>query len=61
MTIDPKNGGASPSSPAWGNWSGNIVHEPPINGANDYFRPTNLVELKSVLAGAVTYCCERMG
>ena len=54
MTIDPKKSGASPSAPAWGNWSGNIVHEPPTNGANYYFRPTNPVELKSVLADAVT-------
>jgi D-arabinono-1,4-lactone oxidase len=50
MTTDPKLS----SSPIWGNWSGNIVHEPPTNGANYYFRPTNLVELKSVLADAVT-------
>jgi FAD/FMN-containing dehydrogenase len=54
MTIDPKKSGASPSAPTWGNWTGNIVHEPPTNGANYYFRPTNLVELKSVLADAVT-------
>ena len=54
MTIDPKKSGASPSAPTWGNWSGNIVHEPPTDGANYYFRPTNLVELKSVLADAVT-------
>jgi hypothetical protein len=54
MTIDPKKSGASPSAPTWGTWSGNIVHEPPTNGANYYFRPTNLVELKSVLADAVT-------
>jgi len=54
MTIDPKKSGGSPSAPTWGNWSGNIVHEPPTNGANYYFRPTNLVELKSVLADAVT-------
>jgi FAD/FMN-containing dehydrogenase len=53
MTIDPKKSGVSPSAPTWGNWSGNIVHEPPTNGANYYFRPTNLVELKSVLADAV--------
>ena len=33
---------------------GAIVHEPPTNGANYYFRPTDLVELKSVLADAVT-------
>src|SRR5271166_3440722 len=54
MTIDPKKSGASPLAPKWGNWSGNIVHESPTNGANYYFRPTNLVELKSVLADAVT-------
>ena len=54
MTIDPKKSGASPSAPTWGNWSRNIVHEPPTNGANYYFRPTNPVELKSVLADAVT-------
>ena len=54
MMIDPKKSGASPLAPKWGNWSGNIVHEPPTNGANYYFRPTNLVELKSVLADAVT-------
>ena len=54
MTIDPKKSGASPSAPTWSNWSGNIVHEPPTNGANYYFRPTDLVELKSVLADAVT-------
>ena len=53
MTIDPRKSGGSPSAPTWGNWSGNIVHVPPTNGANYYFRPTNLVELKSVLADAV--------
>ena len=47
MTIDA-------SAPQWSNWSGNLVHEPPTNGANYYFRPTNLAELKSVLAEAVT-------
>src|SRR5262245_19190586 len=40
-------------SPTWGNWSGNIVHEPPTNGENYYFRPTNLADLKSVVAGAL--------
>jgi hypothetical protein len=53
MTFNPKKSGASPSAPTWGNWSGNIVHEPPSNGANYYFRPTNMVELKSVPADAV--------
>jgi FAD/FMN-containing dehydrogenase len=54
MTIDPDKSGASNSAPTWVNWSGNIVHEPPINGANYYFRPTDQAELKSVLADAVT-------
>jgi hypothetical protein len=54
MPIDPEKSAASPSAPTWGNWSGNIVHEPAANGANYYFRPTNLAELKSVLADAAT-------
>jgi FAD/FMN-containing dehydrogenase len=54
MTAEPKLSSAPSSAPVWGNWSGNIVHEPPANGANYYFRPTNPVELKSVLADAVT-------
>ena len=41
------------SSPQWSNWTGNIVHEPPTNGADYYFRPINLAKLKSVLADAV--------
>ena len=48
-TIDSAE---SATSPTWGNWSGNIVHEPPADDANYYFRPTNLADLKSVLAGA---------
>jgi FAD/FMN-containing dehydrogenase len=44
----------SPSAPTWQNWSGNLVHEPSTNGANYYFRTTNLIELKSVLTDAVT-------
>lgn len=46
MTIDA-------SAPKWSNWSKNLVHGPPANGANYYFRPTNLAELKSVLTDAV--------
>jgi hypothetical protein len=41
-----------PSAPKWSNWSGNIVHEPPTGGEGYYYRPTNLAELKSVLAAA---------
>lgn len=54
MTTDPKTSGASASAPTWGNWSGNLVHSPPTNGANYYFRPNSLADLKSVLADAVT-------
>jgi FAD/FMN-containing dehydrogenase len=53
MAIDPKTNGTSPSAPTWGNWSGNIVHEPPADGAMYYYTPANLVELKSVLGDAV--------
>ena len=41
-----------PTSPTWGNWSGNLVHLPPKDGENYYFRPTNLADLKAVLAAA---------
>jgi FAD/FMN-containing dehydrogenase len=41
---------ALPSAPKWSNWSGNIVHEPPTGGEGYYYRPTNLAELKAVLA-----------
>ncbi len=47
MTVDA-------SAPQWSNWSKNLVHEPPANGANYYFRPANLAELKSVLADAAS-------
>ncbi|HXJ92192.1 MAG TPA: D-arabinono-1,4-lactone oxidase [Terriglobia bacterium] len=40
------------SAPKWSNWSQNLVHEPAADGANYYFRPANLAELKSVLADA---------
>jgi hypothetical protein len=43
---------ASPTSPTWGNWSGNLVHEPPANGENYYFRPTSPADLNAVLAAA---------
>ena len=52
MATHANKPGASPTSPTWGNWSGNIVHEPPSDGENYYFRPTNLADLKSVLAEA---------
>jgi FAD/FMN-containing dehydrogenase len=42
------------SAPQWSNWSKNLVHEPPADGADYYFRPINLAELKSVLAEAAT-------
>lgn len=52
MAIDPNE--KTPSAPKWSNWSGNIVHEPPANGAKYYYAPTNMAGLKSVLADAVT-------
>ncbi len=38
--------------PFWQNWTGNIKHVAPTNGATYYFAPTNLTELKAVLAEA---------
>lgn len=45
----------SPAAPIWQNWSGNLVHKPAFDGVKDlkyYFTPTNLTELKSILAAA---------
>jgi len=36
----------------WENWSGNLLHKPPTDGQGYYFVPTNLNELKAVLAEA---------
>ena len=52
MATNANKPDASPTSPTWGNWSGNIVHQPPTDGENYYFRPTNLADLQSVVAGA---------
>src|SRR5688572_27949204 len=35
--------------PFWENWSGNLKHLAPTNGANYYYTPTILAELKQVL------------
>ncbi|HEY5777818.1 MAG TPA: FAD-binding protein [Terrimicrobiaceae bacterium] len=43
---------AGGTSPTWENWSGNIKHLPPTNGENYYFTPTDLNELKAVVAMA---------
>ena len=43
---------ASTRPPFWANWSGNLKHLAPANGANDYFTPKNLSELKTVVAAA---------
>jgi FAD/FMN-containing dehydrogenase len=40
------------TAPLWQNWSGNISHLPPPDGENYYFSPTNLSELKAVIASA---------
>ena len=52
MSNDRNAGIFSPSAPTWRNWSGNLVHRPASPDANYYFTPTNLAELKSVLAAA---------
>jgi FAD/FMN-containing dehydrogenase len=46
------NESAKTPLPFWQNWSGNIKHVAPTDGANYYFTPTNLTELKAVLAEA---------
>jgi FAD/FMN-containing dehydrogenase len=51
MPNDPSTGVASPSAPTWENWSRNLIHRP-AGGANYYFTPTNLKELRSVLDAA---------
>ncbi len=40
------------SAPTWQNWSGNLVHQPALDGVKYYFMPSNLTELKCVLADA---------
>lgn len=40
------------SAPIWWNWSENLEHKPATNGEDYYFSPTNLSELKAVLAEA---------
>ena len=50
MASNPNAEITSPSAPTWQNWSGNLVHKPASDGGKYYFAPTNLTELKSVLA-----------
>ena len=50
MASNPNAKIPSPSAPTWQNWSGNLVHKPASDGGKYYFAPTNLTELKSVLA-----------
>jgi FAD/FMN-containing dehydrogenase len=50
MASNPNAKITSPSAPTWQNWSGNLVHKPAPDGGKYYFAPTNLTELKSVLA-----------
>ena len=51
MPNDPSTGVPSPSAPTWENWSKNLIHRP-AGGANYYFTPANLKELRSVLDAA---------
>ena len=41
------------SAPTWHNWSENLVHEPPTNGAPYYFAPKNRAALQGVISQAV--------
>ncbi|HEX7174804.1 MAG TPA: D-arabinono-1,4-lactone oxidase [Pyrinomonadaceae bacterium] len=50
MANNTKASVPSPSAPIWQNWSGNLVHNPSSDGTKYYFVPTNLAELKQVLA-----------
>jgi FAD/FMN-containing dehydrogenase len=50
MSNNSKTSIPSPSAPIWQNWSGNLVHNPSSDGTKYYFMPTNLTELKQVLA-----------
>jgi FAD/FMN-containing dehydrogenase len=50
MSKNSKTSIPSPSAPIWQNWSGNLVHNPSSDGTNYYFAPTNLAELKQVVA-----------
>lgn len=52
MANNSNTGMAPPSAPIWRNWSGNLVHQPAMDGADYYFTPTNLSELQQVLAEA---------
>ena len=40
------------TAPTWENWCGNLTHLPPTDGEAYYFTPTNLDELKAVVADA---------
>jgi hypothetical protein len=50
MANKPNAGIPSPSAPIWQNWSGNLIHNPAPDGVKYYYTPTNLTELKQVLA-----------
>ena len=43
---------AKADPPFWQNWSGNVKHLAPTDGASWYFTPTSLSELKEVVAKA---------
>lgn len=50
--MSDRAGGMSGSAPTWANWSGNLRHEPATDGAAYYFYPTDLDELRTVVADA---------
>jgi hypothetical protein len=40
------------TAPTWSNWSGNLSYQPPTDGEVYYYMPTNLDQLKAVVAEA---------
>lgn len=50
MTNNQNNSLPPVSCPTWQNWSGNLVHQPALDGVNYYFAPTNFADLKAAVA-----------
>jgi hypothetical protein len=50
MTLNANPSGGT--APTWVNWSGNVQHDPPTDGGEYYFTPTNLADLQAVVAAA---------
>lgn len=50
MTKESTANIPSPSAPTWQNWSGNLVHQPALDGVPYYFTPNNLTDLKNIIS-----------